>query len=387
MILSEIRDTAAPFKVRLQRMTLLAASLVAVSVGARADEFRLFPVSLPGPRCFMNFNVDGGEPALHIVDLEHSYPWSGGGLLDLRMETARDPGDTQEPAPPPSPPAAPPAPPKKLFTTGTTLWTAAALLGGIGQGIGAPIHYGLQSWHFTDEGWFGYDTYAGGADKASHFVVSSGISRLLFDVYQLQGHTVDQSFNLALATTLMAGIFVETGDAITVYGWSWQDLTADFLGDFSGLLIHRHHLQDLLGLRLGPADTDIPPAAIGSSEPSQGASYSNEIYTVDLKLGGLVSRLHGKPGIERYFLTSFVFFSKGFGYDPPLPTRYQEMGFELGINFPAILKDVGVPESKWWGQGLYAFFNFFRIPYTQVGTYYNFKNKKWYGPGAPYHYY
>jgi hypothetical protein len=384
MIRSKIRGKAAPFQARLQRATLLVAML-ALAAGAKGDEFRLFPAPSPAPRHFSGARWDG-EPELRLVDLEHSYPWTGGGGPGLSLESTA-PASAEEPQEPTPSTQAPPPPPKKLFTTTTTLWTAAALLGGFGQGIGAPIQYGTQSWHFTNEGYFGYDTYAGGADKASHFTVSSGVSRLLYDVYIADGHSVDQSFNLALATTLMAGIFVETGDAITVYGWSWQDLTADFLGAASGLLIHRFCLQDTIGLRLGPANTTIPAAAIGASEESLGESYSDEIYVVDLKLGGLIRRLNGNPGIARYFLTSFAYFTKGFGYAPPLPTRYQEMGFELGINFPEILKEVGVPETTWWGKGLYAFFNFFRIPYTQVGAYYNFKNHKWYGPGAPYHYY
>ena len=50
------------------------------------------------------------------------------------------------------------------------------------------------------------------------------------------------------------------------------------------------------------------------------------------------------------------------------------------------LKAAGVNDSTWWGDFLLRAFRFFRIPYTQVGAYYNLKNHKWYGPGAPYHY-
>jgi len=387
-----IRGIAAPLQARRLGTALLVGALVAAGAEAKADSFRLFPETAARPRAAaaaLPASLD--EPSgSGLVDLEASYPWNAAdrdfGWRDLAPD-AEEPAPAPSPEKAPCPPLTPNPPAKKLFTTTTTLWTVAALLGGVGQGIGAPIKYGTNSWKFTDEKFFQYDTYAGGADKASHFTVSSGVSRLLYDVYIHDGHTVDQSFWLAFATTLTAGIFVETGDAVTVYGWSWQDLTADFLGDLSGLLINRFCLQDTLGLRLGPADTDIPPVAIGSSQPSLGDTYTNEIYVVDLKLGGAITRLGGRPGFARYFLTSFAFYTKGFGYDPPLPSRYQSVGVELGINFPAILDDLKVPKDKWWGQGLYAFFNFFRIPYTQVGTYYNFKTKKWYGPSAPYHYY
>ena len=384
MMRRKFPGNAASLKRRLQRAMLLAAALCAVAAGAAADEFRLFPSPAPAPRYFTRLDA-GGEGGLRLVDLENSYPW-GGGEAGFRFQAAApEAGDSEEP--PPSPPTAPPSRAPKLFTTGTTLWTVGTVLGGALQGLGAPLQYGWESFHFVDEGWFSWTTYAGGADKASHFLVSSGVSRLLFEVYLKQGHTTEQSFALAFAAAFGAGTAVEIMDAVSVYGFSFQDLTADFLGSAAGVLIQRYCLQDLIGLRLGPAHAEIPPEAAGTSEESLGASYSDEIYAADLKLGGLVSRLHGKPGIERFFLTSFVFFTKGFGWAPPLPSRYQEVGFELGINFPAILKEVGVTEETWWGQGLYAFFNFFRIPYTQIGAYYNLRNHKWYGPGAPYHYY
>ncbi len=266
--------------------------------------------------------------------------------------------------------------------------SAAVVLGSAAQGLGAPLQYGWVDFHTTNEGFFSRDTYAGGADKASHFVISSGAARALYDVYtRYQGHSPDESFTLALATTFMGGLAVELLDGASVYGFSFQDLTADALGSTAGALIQRNHLQDLLGLRLGMADTDIPAWAVGSSEATLGRSYSDEIYLADLKLGGLITRMHGNPGIARFFLTSFTFFTKGFGYAPPLPSRYQEIGFELGLNIPEILKAVGVKESTWWGAGLLAIFNFFRVPFTQVGVYYNLFNHKWYGPGAPYHYY
>jgi len=385
MTQGKIRGGAAPVTMRLRRAVLLAATVAAGAAAARAEEFRLFPQEAARPR-FYTSSVWGTGPERRLLDLDGSYPWDGGAAFPIQSDdTEASSGGSDEPPPPPPPEQ--PSPPKKLFTKGTTLWTVAALLGGVGQGIGAPIKYGTQSWHFTDEGYFGYDTYAGGADKASHFVISSGVSRLLFEAYKAQGLTVDQSFNLSLAVTLIDGILVETGDAVTVYGWSWQDLTADFLGATAGLFIHRYGLRDLIGLRVGSTFNDIPAWAVGSSQESLGSSYNDEIFTADLRLGGLITRLHGKPGIARFFLTSFVYYTRGFGYQPPLPSRYQECGVELGIDFPAILKAVNVPEDKWWGQGLYAFFSFFRIPFTQIGVYYNFKNKKWYGPSAPYHYY
>jgi Predicted periplasmic lipoprotein (DUF2279) len=371
------RALSAVWISRRFRPLLLVAALFGGASAARAEsEFHLYPNSPPASGGHFA-DVHWVEPPVSPIDFE----------VAARLETAawRDPAFA--PQDPETDLATARPRPEKLFTPATSVWTAAAIGAGVLQGIGAPLQYGWESWNVTDEGWFSRNTYTGGADKISHFIISSGVSRLMYEVYTELGHPKDQSFTLAVATSFMSGLMVEIMDAYSVYGFSLQDLTVDALGSFAGALINRHHLQDLLGLRLGLATTDVPLSYVGDSVETLGHSYNDEIYAGDLKLGGLVRRLGGKPGFERFFLTSFVFFTRGYGYTPPLPTRYQEVGFEVGLNFTEILRAFGVSERTWWGQGLIAIFDFFRFPFTQIGVYYNLHDGKWYGPGAPYHYY
>ena len=380
-MISRARDLTALSGVWIPRRILslffsfLVAALVLGATAAKAEEeFHLYPDSPAGSRFA---DVHWTEPPVPRVDFESvarldSADWT---TFPVPAEESTLPAEAAKPRP------------EKLFTTATSVWTAAAVGAGVLQGIGAPLQYGWVRWNVTDEGWFSRNTYTGGADKISHFIISSGVSRLLYEVYTDLGHPKDQSFTLAVGTAFMSGLMVEIMDAYSVYGFSLQDLTVDALGSAAGALINRHHLQDLLGLRIGLATTDIPLSYVGHSVETLGHSYNDEIYGADLKLGGLVRRLGGKPGFERFFLTSFVYFTRGFGYAPPLPTRYQEVGFEVGLNFPEILRAFGVSEKTWWGQGLIAIFDFFRFPFTQIGVYYNLYNGKWYGPGAPYHYY
>jgi hypothetical protein len=369
-----IRDLTARLPGRIPQAVILAGALAGAAAAAHveAQEFHLFSESPPGSRFA---DVHWADSPGSVLDFEtiarlEATSWQGSGADD----------------PLPAPWTARPRP-EKLFTTATTVWTAGAVAAGVLQGIGAPLQYGWVAYNTTDEGWFGRDTYTGGADKVSHFILSSGVSRLLYETYTHLGHPPEQSFNLAVATAFTSGLMVEVMDAFSVYGFSFQDLAVDALGSAAGALINRHHLQDLLGLRVGLSETPIPASAIGSSVPTLGRSYNDEIYAADLKLGGLIRRMHGDPGFAKYFLTSFVFFTKGFGYDPPLPTRYQEVGFEVGLNFPEILRAFGVSEQTWWGTGLIAIFDFFRFPFTQIGVYYNLYDNKWYGPGAPRQYY
>lgn len=279
------------------------------------------------------------------------------------------------------------APAPKIFTTGVTIWTVAGLLGGIADGIEGPINYGVHPFSFTDEGYFARWTYGGGSDKASHFVVSTQVAGLAYDAYRLNGLSEDQSFGLALATSVVAGTFVEIGDGLTPYGFSAQDWTADALGSLTSVLIKRARLDDTLDFSLGRwLQTTIPPQVI-DGRPLLGIDYTQEIYTMNVRFSGLLPRMHADPGFARFFQFSFGYLTKGFGYQPALDSRYQEVAFEIGLNFSAILKAVGVSNETWWGDLLIRAFQFIRIPYTQIGAYYNLTNHKWYGPGAPYHYY
>lgn len=274
----------------------------------------------------------------------------------------------------------------EVFNLGTTVWTSAGILVGILNGMSGPTHYGVHPFHFTDEGFYQSWTYGGGSDKTSHFVISAGGAGLLYDAYRLNGLSEDQSFALALGTAVVAGAVVEIGDGVTPYGFSAQDWTADALGALSGTLIKRLHADDLLTFRLGKTPFSIPPALI-DHRPLFGIDYAHEVYSLDASFSGIFRRAHAEAGVARFFLASFVYMTKGFGYEPPLSSRYQQVGFEVGLNFPEILRALGVDRSTWWGDTLLRIFQFFRIPYTQIGAYYNLKNQKWYGPGAPYQFY
>lgn len=71
-----------------------------------------------------------------------------------------------------------------------------------------------------DEGWFGQSTYAGGADKASHFVSFELMARELGDLYGLLGVAPVPAHALAAGVSLLSGLIVELGDGTNQYGRS-----------------------------------------------------------------------------------------------------------------------------------------------------------------------
>ena len=68
-----------------------------------------------------------------------------------------------------------------------------------------------ESFHFTNEGYFGRNTYAGGGDKASHIVSYYGVSRLLASVYEVFDLSEEKSYTLASGVSVLTGFATELG--------------------------------------------------------------------------------------------------------------------------------------------------------------------------------
>lgn len=235
-----------------------------------------------------------------------------------------------------------------------------------------------QSFHFTNERWFGERTYAGGSDKASHFVDYTILSKELAYLYEKMGFSRQDSILLGFGVAVAGGLLNEVGDGINKYGFSWEDLTMDVLGAGASAAIAAAGLEDTIGFRHGI----LLPAA-GSrtccQDPGKGRDYSNEIFTADLQLAGVGRLLNWKIGPLRYVLISATYGTKGYPSGAPA-SRERQVGIEIGVNFDRILTDLGVRRSTWWGYTLHIIFDNFRVPFTAVGFRYDLNSGRWIGP-------
>lgn len=351
----------------LGRAALPLLFLICVPRQSAATGFALFPASVPPTHFFSSPAAEGPDAPGTLFPVS---PWR---VFDLGLDTsalraAQEPpssslGASREP---------------RLFTTSTT-WTTAGVLVAMSAWAALGVEKDeFTPWMFTREKFFGEDTYSGGADKLSHFVLSAFLARELGWVYEEQGHSRDRSLMLSLGVTVLAGVIQEVGDAFTPYGYSWEDIATDVAGGVAGVALSRYELNDLIGLRFGFVSSDIPDNPCCTE--SLGENYSSEIYSGDLKLAGLAKRLKIKPGPARFFLLSATYSTKAYGFEPARPDRQRNVGVDLGLNMPEILSAVGVPETTWWGTALYKALNLFRIPFTSFGIRYDLNHRKWHGP-------
>lgn len=233
-----------------------------------------------------------------------------------------------------------------------------------------------QRFHFTNEEWFGRNTYAGGGDKASHLVSYNVVARLLTEVYSDLGVSTDKSRLLGSAVSTLAGLVTEIGDGTTRYGFSYEDFVTDALGAAAALATAHYGLDDLVGVRAG-----LVPKPTGQPRPGAfGKDYTQEIYTADLKIAGLAKRLHFSPGPARFLLLSATYGVKGYPYSEP-SVRERQLGVEIGLHLSEFARLAGLPTTHWWGRIAYFLLDTIRLPYTSIGYQYDVNHKKWRGPG------
>jgi hypothetical protein len=235
-----------------------------------------------------------------------------------------------------------------------------------------------KPYHFTEEGWFGETTYAGGADKASHFVSYYVVSKELTNLYRRLGHSEREAIWLGFGVATAAGLVTEIGDGTTRFGFSYEDLVMDTLGAATAAFIAHYRADDLVGFR-GGFLVPVTGAETCCQVAGFGRDYSNELYTADLKLGGLARRL-GLP-IEplKYLLLSVTYGSKGYPYALP-ENRERQLGIEIGLNLQEILNDLHVTRDPWWGYALHMVADNIRFPFTAVGMRYDLNSGRWCGP-------
>ena len=201
--------------------------------------------------------------------------------------------------------------------------------------IAAAAIYGLGTWwtsEFTDTfrptnaGWFGQDTYAGGADKLGHFYTGYVGTRLLtlgFRRWAGNGYNWSTKAGALTAFSTLATIEVLDGFSKN-YRFSPQDLVMDGGGVALGALAETYpHFDDLFAFRV-----QYWPSKYAHFDPID--DYSGQTYLLALKASGL-PKLRDTPVIR------YLEFEVGYGtrdYESPdlsIHRRYVFVGISLNL--------------------------------------------------------
>ncbi len=239
---------------------------------------------------------------------------------------------------------------------------------------------GTESFRFADEGWFEASAYAGGADKASHFVGGYLVGRVAEAGLRLVGTPDGRAQLLSAAMVGITGALVEVGDAYHSYGFSWEDAVLTAAGGVAGSFLARTGWDDTITFRFGKVpvgEPDDPGIVIGKPD-----DYAGEVYTMDLRLAGLLPRLGKEPGWARFGLVAVTYGSKGYGGWVEEWERQRLLGLEIGLDLYEVGRALGVPPDEWWGAAVLGFLRYFRVPYTAIGFQVDLNSGRVLGPNS-----
>ncbi|MBL8111502.1 MAG: DUF2279 domain-containing protein [Acidobacteria bacterium] len=295
-------------------------------------------------------------------------------LLARPLELPASPLERPEPAPQVQEARRPPS-------TGKIVALAGAYQAGV-AGAGYLMWWkgrGLGTFVAKSEGWFGPETYAGGADKTSHFVFGYLGSRAFRSGYEAIGVEPRAARLLGGASGVLGAWAVELGDGFSEYRFSWEDGLITSAGAAAAVLLTEADLDDTLRFRWGKVPHRTPKDP-WSPEPNKAPShYSAEITTMDLSLAGLLPRVGARPGLARFLLVSATYATKGFSSIRPQAVERQ-VGLEVGLDLYEVARAAGVSDRSFWGGTLLFALRHFRVPFTGVGIRYEVGSHRFHGP-------
>jgi hypothetical protein len=255
-------------------------------------------------------------------------------------------------------------------------WKNAAVVGGIGLTVGV---YGMTAWwdegfsgsfRTESEGWFGKNTYAGGADKLGHAFFTYTGGRMLTRGFEALGNDNGRSRRLAMWTSLavMGGVEVVDGFS-NEFRFSVEDVVSNAAGAVFAFLMERDpRLDALLDFRLLYRRSD-DAKRVGEQDPI--SDYSGQTFLMALKADG-VPRLREVP-LLRYLELQVGYNTRG--YEPNDGVKidpHRRVYYGVGVNLSRLLSDTVFRGDLKGGKiqrGTDTVLEFLQVPGTAARTY------------------
>ena len=224
-------------------------------------------------------------------------------------------------------------------------------------------NYGEYSPHGKTELWFDEEAYRGGGDKLGHFYATYAATHLLSYVYESWGYETAEAAKWgALSTFTLQGL-MEFGDAISKYGFSYEDVIMNTMGSAMGYLTYRYpEISNKIDFRLEyfPSDGLIKKKKIDFT-----TDYDGMKFLVALKLDGFDFI---KNKYLKYLELHLGYYVRGYKWETgPVSDRSRNIYVGVGLNISKIVKDLSFEKTS-------RFFNFYQVPYTYIPIEHDFND-------------
>lgn len=189
----------------------------------------------------------------------------------------------------------------------------------------------------ANEGWFGRDTYAGGADKMGHVYIGYAGTRLLAKRFESLGNSPDDALWLGAASTFGTLLAIETVDGFSrKWRFSHEDLLMNAAGTALGVLFEKSPgLDSLLDFRVMYWPS---PSARRSGSFDPIGDYSGQTYLLAAKASGVAALRESRP--LRYLELAVGYGARGYGEgEAPAAQRSRRAYVGISLNLAEILDD------------------------------------------------
>jgi uncharacterized protein YfiM (DUF2279 family) len=228
-----------------------------------------------------------------------------------------------------------------------------------------------RDFYVSDDGWFGKNTYAGGADKLGHCFSSYVITRAGYDVLSWAGLPRNEALTASLALDALFFAAIEIKDGKTEnLGFSWGDVAANLCGNLLAAAFVLHPPLD--------RSLDFRLEYYPSREYLDAVSRTGTIDAVEDYTGmtfGLWYHLSELPGLkERPALAWLRFVDVGLTYgarnyrpepDGDRPPE-RELSAALTLNVAAIVRALAADRAPRVAGASDWVFEYFTIPKTTL---------------------
>ena len=223
-----------------------------------------------------------------------------------------------------------------------------------------------QSFHFEKEHGFTQDSSTGGADKTGHFFTAYVFADFLNWRLRKQGWSRLRSTIVGSSVAMGLMTWIEVGDATSAYGWSWEDMLADFIGvAISAGLSLSPTADELFDFRL-----EYWPTKSYMDGGVMAADYSGMKYLMALRMTG-IKPLKQTP--LRFLEFHLGYYSRGFrSFDKTNETN-RVVYFGIGLDLKEILNKY-IPKK--YMRPFDVALTYYQPPYT------SWEVKAWEHPGT-----
>lgn len=209
----------------------------------------------------------------------------------------------------------------------------------------ATLLWGYNAWwqnadksgfHVEHEGWFGENTYRGGADKMGHLYFHYASNRILNDAFRWAGNEREKAAKMSATLVGSMSILIELTDGFTEdFGFSYEDLVMDFAGIGLGYLADNHPaLDEKMDFRLLYRRSRD---AKKTGEQDISLDYSGQVYLLNLKLNGF-SQFKSSP-LLRYIELAVGYGTEGYRPERAAERRSRQLHYGISLNLAQLLDD------------------------------------------------